>query len=132
MIERQIPKEINDKEISTIGKFSLRQFGFLVVGLGLAIIVFFLLPGSLGLDYRIVIAGAFSIPFLICVFFKRYKMYAYTYFYKLFFNLTKNSKFRCYKRYNQYEKLEKSYNNKHKTKSKKQKSKVKYKVVKIR
>lgn len=132
MIERQIPKEIGDKEISVIGKFSLRQFGLIMAGLGISIVAFLLLPDVIRLDYKFVIAGVFSVPFFICVFFEKYKMHANTYFYKLYFDKIRNVKFRCYKRYNQYEKLERSYNNKHKTKSKKQKSKVKYKVVKIR
>ncbi len=132
MIERQIPKEIADKEIAAVGNFSLRQFAFICAGIAVAAIVFFLIPDSIRIDYRIVIAGIFAVPFIVCVFFKRYKMYAYTYFYKLFFNITKNAKFRCYKRYNQYEKLERIYDSKHKEKPKKHKSKVKYKVVKIK
>lgn len=132
MIERQIPKEIGDKEISSVGKFSLRQFAFICAGIAVVAIAFFIIPDTISLDYRIVISGIFAIPFIICVFFKRYKMYAYTYFYKLIFNITKNAKFRCYKRYNQYEKLERIYDSKHKEKPKKHKSKVKYKVVKIK
>ncbi len=132
MIERQIPKEIGDKELSSVGKFSLRQFAFICAGIAVAAAAFFIIPDSIGLDYRIVISGILAIPFIICVFFKRYKMYAYTYFYKLIFDKTKNAKFRCYKRYNQYEKLEKLYDSKHKEKAKKRKSKVKYKVVRIK
>ena len=132
MIEKQIPKEIADKEISAIGKLSIRQFGLIVVGIITAVLFFLLIPNTVSIEYRITIAGIFAIPFFVCAFYKRYKMYAYTYFYKLIFDITKNAKFRCYKRYNQYEKLECIYDSKHKEKQKKHKSKVKYKVVKIK
>lgn len=140
MIEKVIPKEISDKEISLAG-LSVRQFVFLFLGLIVAAIAFLLIPASIGIDNRILIAGVFALPFLACMFFKKYRMYLYDYLYRLLYSGFISEPNRYYKQKNIFEKLEaakivaeeaEDEEKPKKTKSKTKTKKKKYKVVKIK